>query len=145
VLYKSAYRDEVIQGMVEFMDICLDQPVWVLDQLFLVRAKVQARGDRLAQKELGRRVLRLEIVHEHVAEKLASLTWVDSVSVYLRFERELRDRLDLPVSDISTTFWEHIDVRDEELEAASDAALAVTDEDLVTWLEKWPEWVRHER
>jgi len=40
------------------------------------------------------------------------------VSVYLRFERELRDRLDLPVSDISTTFWEQIDVRDEELKVA---------------------------
>jgi len=77
-------------------------------------------------------------------ENHASLTWVDSVSVYLRFERELRDRLDLPVSDISTTFWEQIDVRDEELKVARDAALALAAENLVTWLEEWPEWVGHE-
>jgi len=138
-------RTEVIQRMEDSLDACHDKPIWALNQLTLVGLIASARGDREELFQLGRRVMNLQIVHKHVEKKIASLTWVDDVCVYLRFEIELREPLHLPVDATAMIFSNFVAISDQELKAAEQEASEVTEEGFEMWLSSWSEWRRQER
>jgi len=138
-------RAEVIQRMEDSLDACHDKPVWALNQLTLVGLVSSARGDRDALRSLGRRVMSLQIVHAHVEKKIATLSWVDDVCVYLRFEIELLEPLHLPVDATAMIFSNYIPISDAELKAAQQEASEVSDEAFKLWLSSWAEWQRQER
>jgi len=131
--------------MEDSLDACHDKPVWALNQLTLVGLISSARGDRDELRALGRRVMQLQIVHDHVQKKIASLRWVDDVCVYLRFEIELREVLNLPVDATAMIFPNYITVTDAELQAAEQEASEVTEEAFESWLSSWTEWERQAR
>jgi hypothetical protein len=135
----------VLTRIADSIDACNDKPVWALNQVRLMQLVSNARGDRCALKSLGRRVLHLEIVHEHAKAKCDRLQFVDDVCVYLRFEIALRDSLDLPVSALSMHFPSYIDVSEEEIKAAEEEALSVTEQQFAVWLQGWQEWQRQDR
>ncbi|CAK8997723.1 Pre-mRNA-processing factor 6 (PRP6 homolog) (U5 snRNP-associated 102 kDa protein) (U5-102 kDa protein), partial [Durusdinium trenchii] len=138
-------REEILVRMGDSVDNCADKPVWALGQLTLLGLVARARGDRTKLRDLGRRVLNLSIVHEHVSRKLASLGVVDDVTVYLRFEIALRSDLDLPVSSLAMLFPNFIEVTQAELDAAREEASAVSEDHFEAWLADWEEWQRQER
>jgi len=138
-------RDEIIARMSDSIDACGDKPIWALNQITLISMIAKARGDREALRKVGLGVMRLEIVHEHVLKKIASLSFVDDVCVYLRFEIALKEELDLPVSAQEMLFPRYIKVTDEEIKAAKKDALEITDEQFEEWLDNWPEWQRQKR
>mmetsp|Transcript_21750 Transcript_21750/g.38430 ORF Transcript_21750/g.38430 Transcript_21750/m.38430 type:complete len:833 (+) Transcript_21750:165-2663(+) len=138
-------REEVLQRMGDSIDACHDKPVWALNQLAVIAFIVNARGDREALRELGRRVMNLMIVHKHAAAKVASLGWVDDVCVYLLFEIKLRQALDLPVEASAMIFPSYVTVSKKEFRLAKKEANAVDDAAFETWLESWPEWQRQDR
>jgi len=106
---------------------------------------LRARGNRAALKDLGRRILNLEIVHEHAKAKCNNLNFVDDVCVYLRFEIALREDLDLPVSSCSMHFPSYMKVTEDEIKAAKEEALGVSEAAFKRWLESWDEWQRQLR
>jgi len=106
----------------------------------------RARGDRDELRALGRRVMQLQkIAHDHVQKMIASLRWADDVCVFLRFEIELREVLNLPVDATAMIFPNYIQITDAELQAAEREASEVTDEAFESWLLSWEEWKRQKR
>lgn len=138
-------RDEVLTRISDSVDACADKPIWALNQITLISKLAHARGHRDEVRALGKGVMRLEVVHEHVRRKIASLKAVDDVCVFLRYEIELRDSLDLPVSAADMLFPIFIRVTPEELEACRDEALGISEESFELWLQDWPEWQRQLR
>ena len=104
---KNVYEGLLVR-ISDSIDACNDKPAWALNQMGVLERVLKARGNRVALKELGRRILNLEIVHEHAKAKCDSLKFVDDVCVYLRFEIALREDLDLPVSSSSMHFPSYI-------------------------------------
>ncbi|GBG34214.1 Leucine-rich repeat containing protein [Hondaea fermentalgiana] len=138
-------REGLCIRMADSGDACGDKPIWALNQMKQTVLVAEARGERQALRDLGRRLMRLEIVHEHVRELIGQLTFVDDVCVYLRFEIDLRERLDLPVSAEDMLFPNYVSIPDEAIEAAAEAALNVSEEDFEAWLQNWEEWQRQDR
>ena len=102
----------------------------------------KARGDRVALKALALRIMRLNVVHEHAKRKIAKLSFVDDVCVYLRFEIELQKKLDLPVCASTMIFYSYIPISEEELLLASNEAEDIDDQQVEAWLTNWSEWQR---
>lgn len=139
-------REEIIIRMLDAVDACADKPIWALGQMQVVVAIAHARGNREKLRTLGRRIMRLNIVHKHVEAYINSMDrGVDDVSSYLRFEIELRDVLDLPVSSKAMIFPHSVSISKEKINAAREEALAVTEEQFEEWLSTWPEWQRQNR
>jgi len=145
LLHFPECRAEVIQRMEDSLDACNDKPIWALNQLTLVGLISSARGNRCELRALGRRVMNLQIVHEHVEKKISTLHWVDDVCVYLRFEIELREALNLPVDATAMIFSNYIQVSGEELQAVEQEVSEITEEAFEAWLHSWTEWQRQER
>ncbi|GBG23869.1 Disease resistance protein TAO1 [Hondaea fermentalgiana] len=140
-------REEVLERMGDAVDACGDKPVWALNQINLIAAIARARGDRAALRRVGRGTMRLEVVHEHCARKVASFKAADETCVYLRFETALKDVLELPVSSCDMLYSSHARVSAAELAAAREEALKVVDgtKAFESWLRAWPEWQRQRR
>jgi len=134
-------RDELVARMGDSVDACGDKPIWALNQMTLLAKVARARGHPDELREVGRRVMRLGVVHEHVARKIRSLGFVDDVCVYLAFEIALAGKLDLPVSAQEMKFPDYIKVSEEELlECEREALQEGEEERLEAWLLAWPEW-----
>jgi hypothetical protein len=113
--------------------------------MMVLKEVVKARGNRSALHDLGRRVLNLEIVHKHAKAKCDRLKFVDDVCVYLRFEIDLRECLDLPVSALKMHYPSYIDLTSAETAAAKEEALSLSDSQFSAWLVSWDEWQRQDR
>lgn len=138
-------REEIILRMVDSTDACDDKPIWALNQMHLQVETARARGSEAKLRSLARRVMNLQVVHEHAMAKCNSLGYVDDVCVYLRFEIALMDDLNLPVSALAMHFPKFMEIKDRELDAARQEALAITDEQVEAFLVTWPEWQRFQR
>ncbi|GBG24240.1 Ryanodine receptor 1 [Hondaea fermentalgiana] len=159
-------RDSLLVRISDSVDACGDKPIWALNQMQAVIATARARGDRQALRELGQSMMRLGVVHEHARRKVLALerdkqaererrgssgsslseeSEVDEICVYLFFEIELRERLGLTVAAESMLFPNFIPISAEELDAAANEALAVSEEAFDQWLASWPEWQRQLR
>ncbi|GBG27871.1 Disease resistance protein RPP5 [Hondaea fermentalgiana] len=138
-------REEVILRMVDSTDACDDKPIWALNQMQLLVETARARGSESRLRALARRVMNLQVVHEHAMAKCNSLGFVDDVCVYLRFEIALLEDLDLPVSALAMHFPKFMEIKDREIDAARQQALAISEEQVDAFLETWPEWQRFRR
>jgi len=139
-------RDEIISRMVDSVDACSDKPIQALNQIGLVAKVAAARGDPERLRRIGRGVMNLDIVHGHVRKKIQSLgNNVDDVCVFLRFEIDLREDLDLPITAQDMIFPNYVRVTEEEINSAREDALSVPAEVFEAWLEDWPEWQREKR
>lgn len=136
-------REELLARVADSVDACSDKPVWALNDMFLTSLVVRARGHRAALRDLGARVMRLDVVREH-AQRHPDYD-VDDVCVHLRFEISLREALDLPVSAEAMLYRTFVKVTVEQIEAARQEAAAITDEQFHVWLQAWPEWQRQLR
>ena len=135
----------VLTRIADSTDACNDKPVWALNQIMVMHEIAHARGDRAKLRDVGRRVFNLEVVHKHAKQKCDSLRFVDDVCVYLKFEIELREALDLPVSALAMHFPNYIKVDPAEIEAAREQALSIPDDRFQAWLLSWSEWQRQLR
>lgn len=141
----DTHHDDVMAQIETSLDACVDKPVWALGRLTLMCLIKDARGSREAITQLGRRVFRLDIVHEHVRKKLRANPNADDVSVFLHFETALRQDLDLPVC-VSHMHFAHLSgVTQEEIDAARTEALGVSETEFLEWLNEWAEWKRQRR
>lgn len=139
-------RQELVLRMLDAVDACADKPIWALGQMQVVAAVAHARGDRAKLRKLGRGIMRLSVVHEHVNRFINEQERdVDDVCVYLRFEIELRDALDLPVSSKAMIYARHVPIPAPVILAAKRDALAIGEKRFEAWLATWPEWQRQER
>lgn len=137
--------EEVLVRITDSLDACSDKPIWALNQLHATQIISQARGSRDALRDIGLRIMRLGIVHKHAKRVCESLACVDDVCVYLRFEIELREALDLPVNATAMTYPNFVRIEDSLYEDAKREALSFTQEDFHKWLAQWEEWVRQDR
>eukprot|EP00514_Thraustochytrium_sp_LLF1b_P011908 CAMPEP_0184546478 /NCGR_PEP_ID=MMETSP0199_2-20130426/4978_1 /TAXON_ID=1112570 /ORGANISM="Thraustochytrium sp., Strain LLF1b" /LENGTH=651 /DNA_ID=CAMNT_0026940889 /DNA_START=243 /DNA_END=2195 /DNA_ORIENTATION=+ len=133
-------RAAMIQRIEDSIDICYDKPLWALNQLTLAALVAKARGNKKTLRKLGRRAMRLSIVHDHAQAKMRRMGRVDDVCIYLRFESELKKALGLPVGATQMWFPNYIPVKEAELLAAKSAALSISEASFEMWLEQWPEW-----
>ena len=138
-------REDMIIRMITSIDACNDKPIWALNQMHLIYLISKARGNRGELKKLAKRVMKLNIVHEHCKQKCDSLSFVDDVCVYLRYEIELHDVLDLPVSATKMHFPNYIKIENEDFEKAKEDALSITEKEFEKFLNNWEEWKRQER
>lgn len=136
-------REELLSRISDAIDSCSDKPIWALNDMYLITLVINARGDREALRALGKRVMRLQIVREHAAHHPGATQ--DDVCVYLRYEISLREELDLPVSAVAMLYRSFVNVTEEDINVAKEAALSVTDEQFEQWLVSWPEWERQIR
>jgi len=133
-------RGAVIQCMKDTLDVCFDKPIWALNQLTLVGLISRACKNQDKLRALGRRVMNLQIVHEHVQKKIDAAHWLDEVCLYLCFETELHETLSLPVDSTSLEAPSHMKVTCAELKAVENEALGVSEEAFEEWLSSWVEW-----
>lgn len=142
-------RPQILLQISNSVDSCGDQVAWALNQLSLGSLIAHARGDREALRELGLRVMRLEIVHDHARKTVARIhgdSFSEEVEVYLGFEIALRDRLNLPVTVSAMLYPRYVQqLAEVNFEDASEAAMNITSEDFETWLLHWDEWLRQDR
>jgi len=138
-------RTEMLIRMADSVDACADKPTHSLNQMTLISKIVKARGNRGALRELGRGVMNLDIVHKHVRMKINRMNLVDDVCIYLKFEIELKEDLNLPVSATAFLFPNYMRVEESELNYAREECEAVTEEAFEAWLLTWPEWQRQLR
>jgi len=141
----NSIREELLIRITDSTDTCHDKPIHALNQIQVLLEITKARGDREKLKVLGMRIMRLNVVHEHVRRKLDALKIVDDVCVFLRFEIEAREQLDLPVSATQMHFPNYVKITDDEIEAAIADAASLTKDDLEFWLPSWSEWQRQLR
>ena len=131
--------------MIDSIDRCHDKPIWALNQMTMVVLINGARGDRNKLKELGRRIMNLDIVHKHAKNKCKNLQFVDDVCIYLKYEIELREELDLPVSSLNMHFPSYASISSEDLSNVKQEISNLSQEDFESWLNEWSEWQRQLR
>jgi len=141
----SMSRVDIVQRMEDSLDACDDKPIWALNQMMVAVLTSQARGDRDALRSLGKRIMKLAVVHEEAQRIVARYERVDDVCVYLKLEIELRDELDLPLAATSMHFPTYVQIGEDDLENIRDRALGITDSEVDRWLEGWTEWQRQLR
>lgn len=135
-------RPEMLTLMADSLTACNDKPIWALGRMEMMTEIARARGSALKLRQLGRRIMRLELV-DQAALKYSLETMGDDVSIHLEFEIALRDDLNLPVRTSTLIYRRHIpeDVLDEVREEAQ----AITNAQFETWMTNWAEWQRHLR
>jgi hypothetical protein len=132
------------------LESCSDRVIWAMNQLELTVRVHQAQQGRAPEQQLrslGRSLLRLQVVHQHAAAKVASLRVVDPIEVYLAFETRLAQPLGLPLSTQGMLYERTARVSAADLGAASQAArLADADPQQVdAYLATWEPWQAHLR
>ncbi|CAK9011385.1 COP9 signalosome complex subunit 4 (AtS4) (Signalosome subunit 4) (Constitutive photomorphogenesis protein 8) (Protein FUSCA 4), partial [Durusdinium trenchii] len=140
-------REEVIVRMVTSADACGDKATQSLNAMTLASKISHARGDRKALKRLGLGVYRLQIVHEMANDFLQRncSASADDVEIMLKFEIELREDLDLPVSAVDMLYPSLARIPANELEKVRVRAKAVSADEFEAWLATWEEWERQMR
>uniref|UniRef100_A0A7S2RJX0 NEL domain-containing protein n=1 Tax=Mucochytrium quahogii TaxID=96639 RepID=A0A7S2RJX0_9STRA len=149
---------EILTEVEDSLDSCHDKPILALNRIGTLVRIVEARGDPSKLRELGKRIMRLEIVHKYAAldikERLADEIYdddmvhetdVDEVSVYLTFETLLRPELDLPIDAEAISYMDTECILGSNLEKARVECLAVQDVAFENWLTSWSEWQREQR
>jgi len=136
-------REELIVRVADSIDACADKPLVLVNDMFLLTKIMKARGDRGKLRNLGLRVMRLELVRE-LARQHPEFE-IDDVCVMLRYEISLREPLDLPVSSQAMLYRDYIVVTEDQLKEAKRKAESITQDEFEAWLPTWTEWKRQER
>jgi hypothetical protein len=125
------------------LESCGDRVIWAMNQLELtVRVHQAQQGSAPEQelRDLGRSLLRLQVVHQHAAAKVVSLTVVDPIEVYLAYETKLAQPLGLPLSTQGMLYERSSNVSEADLEAASQAAKQADPQQVEAFLASWEPW-----
>jgi hypothetical protein len=127
------------------LESCGDRVIWAMNQLELtVRVHQAQQGSAPEQRlrDLGRSLLRLQIVHQHAAAKVASLRLVDPIEVYLAYETKLAQPLGLPLSSQGMLYAFCSNVTHVDLENASQAAKQADADprQVEAYLATWEPW-----
>ena len=138
-------KESMIVRMSDSLDACHDKPIWALNQMHVTVEIAKAREDKEQLKELAKRVMRLNIVHKHAKDCCDKLSFVDDVCVYLRFEMDLMNELDLPVSATAMHFPNYIKIEQQDIEKAKKEALNITNEEFESFMKEWSPWQRQQR
>lgn len=140
--------EDIVLRMSQSIDACVDKPIWALNQMHVVQEIAHARGDRERIRSLGRRVMRLGLVHEAAAMSIAKrggYTGTDDVCVYLRYEIDLRVPLNLPVSSRDMRYGAYVNIPTSEIFEVCRKLRTITEDDFEAWLSQWSEWQRQLR
>jgi hypothetical protein len=142
-------REELLVRITDSVDSCGDKPVLVLNHCQMQILVSQAKNNPAELLRLGLSLMRLGIVHEHALAKIKTLSEKDrdDVCVYLRFEIELSEALDLPIASQKMLFPSFVQVKDHEFKAAKRDALLVqqNSDAFQEWLKTWGPWQEHLR
>jgi hypothetical protein len=127
------------------LESCGDRVVWAMNQLELtVRVHQAQQGSAPEQelRDLGRSLLRLQVVHQHAAAKVASLRVVDPIEVYLAYETRLAQPLGLPLSTQGMLYEACSNVTEKDLNKASRAAQQADADprQVEAYLATWEPW-----
>jgi hypothetical protein len=127
------------------LESCGDRVIWALNQLELTVRVHQAQQGSAPEQELrnlGRSLLRLQVVHQHAAEKVATLRSVDPIEVYLAYETRLAQPLELPLSTREMLYERSSMITAVDLEAASLAAREADadPQQIEAYLATWEPW-----
>jgi hypothetical protein len=127
------------------LESCGDRVIWAMNQLELTLRVHQAQQGGAPEQELrnlGRSLLRLQVVHQHAAAKVETLRVVDPIEVYLAYETRLAQPLELPLSTQEMLYERCSNITAADLDAASQAATqADTDPRQVeAYLSTWAPW-----
>jgi hypothetical protein len=146
----AALRCLCCEAITDALHSCDDRVVWTMNQLesaVRLHHAQTASDDGAALKQLLLGSMKLDIVHKHARKKVASLSWVDEIEVFLAYECGLRRALQLPVSAEHMLFASCAQVTPEDLAKAQRAAqTAVADPIRVaTYLQASAPWQRHLR
>jgi hypothetical protein len=107
------------------LESCGDRVIWAMNQLELtvrVHQAQQAGAPEQELRDLARSLLRLQVVHQHAAAKVASLRAVDPIEVYLAYETQLAHALGLPLSTHHMLYENISNVNQADLRKALRAA-----------------------
>jgi hypothetical protein len=135
------------------LESCGDRVIWAMNQIELaVRVHEAQQGTAPEQRlrDLGLSLLRLQVVHQHAAAKVASLRVVDPIEVYLAYETRLAQPLKLPLSTQGMLYERISNITEADLDAASRAAKQADADPkqveayLATW-EPWQALLRHQQ
>jgi hypothetical protein len=127
------------------LESCGDRVIWAMNQLELtvrVHQAQQGSTPKQALRDLGRSLLRLQVVHQHAAAKVVSLTVVDPIEVYLAYETKLAQPLGLPLFTQGMLYERSSHVTKADLEAASRAAKQADadSQQVELFLQSWEPW-----
>jgi hypothetical protein len=127
------------------LESCGDRVIWAMNQLELtvrVHQAQQGSTPEQALRDLGRSLLRLQVVHQHAAAKVVGLTVVDPIEVYLAYETKLAQPLGLPLSTQGMLYERSSNVSEADLEAASQAAkqAEADPQQAEAFLASWEPW-----
>jgi hypothetical protein len=127
------------------LESCGDRVIWAMNQLELtVRVHQATQGGAPEQelRDLGRSLLRLQVVHQHAAAKVATLRVVDPIEVYLVYETRLAQPLGLPLSTQGMLYEHFSNITDADLRAASQAAKQADADprQVEAYLATWEPW-----
>jgi hypothetical protein len=127
------------------LESCGDRVIWAMNQLEIAVRVHQAQQGAAPEQELrdlGRSLLRLQVVHQHAAAKVEKLRVVDPIEVYLAYETRLARPLGLPLSTQKMLYSRISNVTKSDVRAAS---LAATQADadprqVEAYLATWEPW-----
>jgi hypothetical protein len=127
------------------LESCGDRVIWAMNQLELavhVHQAQQGSTPEQALRTLGQSLLRLQVVHQHAAAKVASLRVVDPIEVYLAYETRLAQPLGLPLSTRGMLYERCANVDKADLDAASRAAKQADADprQVEAYLSAWEPW-----
>jgi hypothetical protein len=127
------------------LESCGDRVVWAMNQLELtVRVHQAQQGSAPEQelRDLGRSLLRLQVVHQHATAKVGSLRVVDPIEVYLAYETRLAQPLKLPLSTKGMLYERCSNVTKKDLNNASRAAQQADADprQVEAYLATWEPW-----
>ncbi len=125
---------------------CDDRILSALDEIELmvnVYKLERSNAGEQELRELGKRYLLLEMVHQKAKEHLATLTWIDEIEIYLAFRIELADQFNLPLSTRNMIFREYAQVTKEQIQSkGEEIEKEYTEKKLETFLLTWSPWIR---
>jgi hypothetical protein len=127
------------------LESCGDRVSWTMNQLEITVRVHQAQQGGAPEKELralARSLLRLQIVHQHAAAKVASLRVVDPIEVYLVYETHLTEPLGLPLTTQGMLYARLSKVTGADVRAASRAAKQADadPQQVESYLATWEPW-----
>lgn len=143
-------RAQILDLIEQALSSCADRIIWTMNRAeLLIRVKNAERSstDGRAVRELVLGLMRLEVVHTEARRAIQNMQEADEIEVYLAYEVNLRETLNLPVGTQTMLFEACADLTPAHFENARLAALAIENDPLQVqaWLQGSAIWQHHLR
>lgn len=145
LVYASHIKATLLDQIHDALSSCDDRVIFQLNKIMLAIIMDDAEQNshpEQALRNLAPRIMKLNIVHQQAQLKCESLTVCDPIEVYLAYEINLAEKLELPIETRNMIFENLAQVTKKDLEKAEIAALeAVDSEDKINaFLKDWHPW-----